>query len=373
MKNYLKRTTTFILALLMLLSVPLQAFAEVNYDNLAGDKAKIINELKPVKPAKPEAGKTAEDLIKNPEQPAIYTLRTDYKVQRGDKYEVDYQPYIASVGEAATEEEKAKVNQTVKLPDLTGYEKPDDDYLITYDKVKNAGNNGSQEFRYKSKTNAITIKHVFQDLHDFTKYTNPDGSVGEKGELITTQNGNTGSTMEVSPLNENERRGFVPEAPFITMQVPENAENFILEYRYNRAYYNVNFDTDGGTPVPDRTLYYEQIIPTIDDKSIPTKAGSDFLGWKPSHDLQTEDGKTYKKNQIINKADGTPALDLDVKLKMPALLLGLDEKSREKLTFTAVWKEKPKAEYVIQFWTEKTDYDVPYHCVIATILSAQEE
>ena len=36
MKNYLKRTTTFILALLMLLSVPLQAFAEVNYDNLAG-------------------------------------------------------------------------------------------------------------------------------------------------------------------------------------------------------------------------------------------------------------------------------------------------------------------------------------------------
>ena len=359
MKNYFKRTTTFILALLMLLSVPLQAFAGVNYNynKLTDYRSEIVNNKVPVKPAKPEDGKTAVDLIKNPDQPAIYTLRTDYKVQRGEKYEVDYQPYIASVGEAATEEEKAKVNQTVKLPDLTGYEKPDDDYLITYDKVKNAGNNGSQEFRYKSKTNAITIKHVFQDLHDFTKYTNPDGSVGEKGELITTQNGNTGSTMEVSPLNENERRGFVPEAPFITMQVPENAENFILEYRYNRAYYNVNFDTDGGTPVPDRTLYYEQIIPTIDDKSIPTKAGSDFLGWKPSHDLQTEDGKTYKKNQIINKADGTPALDLDVKLKMPALLLGLDEKSREKLTFTAVWKEKPKAEYVIQFWTEKTDYD----------------
>lgn len=357
MKNYLKRTTTFILALLMLLSVPLQAFAGVNYNNLADNKSEIINNKAPVKVAKPAEGQTAKDLIENPKQPAIYTLRTDYKVQRGEKYEINYQPYIASVGEAATEEEKAKVNQTVKLPDLTGYEKPDDDYLITYDKVKNAGNNGSQEFRYKSKTNAITIKHVFQDLHDFTKYTNPDGSVGEKGELITTQNGNTGSTMEVSPLNENERRGFVPEAPFITMQVPENAENFILEYRYNRAYYNVNFDTDGGTPVPDRTLYYEQIIPTIDDKSIPTKAGSDFLGWKPSHDLQTEDGKTYKKNQIINKADGTPALDLDVKLKMPALLLGLDEKSREKLTFTAVWKEKPKAEYVIQFWTEKTDYD----------------
>ena len=357
-RDWLRRSLALMMALVMVITMlPLHVFADdFLYDHMDKEKSGFINKL-PVEPAKPEDGKTATELITNPDMPAIYTLRTDYKVQRGDKYEVNYQPYIASVGEAATEEEKAKVNQTVKLPDLTGYEKPDDDYLITYDKVKNAGNNGSQEFRYKSKANAITIKHVFQDLHDFSKYTNPDGSVGDKGQLITTQNGNTGSTMEVSPLNENERRGFVPEAPFITMQVPENAENFILEYRYNRAHYNVNFDTKGGTPVPDRTLYYEQIIPTIDDKSIPTKAGCDFLGWKPSHDLQTADGKTYKKDQIINKADGTPSFDLDVQLKMPALLLGLDEKSREKLTFTAVWKEKPKAEYVIQFWTEKADYD----------------
>lgn len=348
MKNYLKRTTTFILALLMLLSVPLQAFAEVNYDNLAGDKAKIINKLKPVKPAKPEAGKTAEDLIKDPDQPEIYTLRTDYKVQRGDKYEVDYQPYIASVGEAATEEEKAKVNQTVKLPDLTGYEKPDDDYLITYDKVKNAGNNGSQEFRYKSKANAITIKHVFQDLHDFTKYTNPDGSVGEEGQLITTQNGNTGSTMEVSPLNDNHpnRKGFVPEAPFITMQVPENAENFVLEYRYNRAHYDVKFDTKGGTPVPARTLYYEQIIPKIADKSIPTKVGGIFQGWKPSITLETTDGKTYQANEIIKYPSGNSINNLPANLKMPA----------SNVTFTAVWKDKEKADYAIQFWAEKADH-----------------
>ena len=350
MKNYLKRTTTFILALLMLLSVPLQAFAEVNYDNLAGDKAEIINKEKlPLKPAKPEEGKTAADLIKNPDQPEIYTLRTDYKVQRGEKYEVDYQPYIASVGAAATEEEKAKVNKTIKLPDLAGYEKPDDDYLITYDKVKNAGNNGSQEFRYKAKPNQITIKHVFQDLHDFTKYTNPDGSIGEKGQLITTQNGNTGSTMEVSPLNENDprRKGFVPEAESINMQVPENAENFVLEYRYNRAHYDVNFDTKGGTPVPSRTLYYEQTIPIIDDKSIPAKAGCDFLGWMPSIKLETTDGKTYPENQIIKDSDGKPILNLAADLKMPA----------SKITFTAVWEDKPKAEYVIQFWTEKTDYD----------------
>lgn len=34
MKNYLKRATTFFLAILMLVSVPLQAFAQVNFDDL---------------------------------------------------------------------------------------------------------------------------------------------------------------------------------------------------------------------------------------------------------------------------------------------------------------------------------------------------
>ena len=366
MKNYLKRTTTFLLALLMLLSVPLQAFAQVNYDDLSKDKAEIINKLTPVNPAKLKEGQKAEEFIKNPAQPKIYTLRTDYKVQRGEKYEVDYQPYIASVGEAATKDEQKKINKTVKLPDLAGYDKSqlDDSYTITYDTVKNAadgkgqtGNdtNGiryqaNEDFRYKSKANDITIKHVFQDLEDFSKYTNPDGTVGEKGQLITTQNGNTGSTMEVSPLNDNHpnRKGFVPEAPFITMQVPENAENFILEYRYNRAHYDVNFDTAGGTPVPSRTLYYEQTIPKIAEADIPKKEGCIFQGWKPSVELKNGNGKIFKADEIIKyKEEHTnPVNDLDVNLKMPA----------SNVTFTAVWKDKEKADYAIQFWAEKADH-----------------
>ena len=367
MGNYLKRTTTFVLALLMLLSVPLQAFAEVNYgyhyDNLARDKAKIIegNENLPVKPAKPGNGQTAEGLIKNPDQPEIYTLCTDFKVQRGEKYQVGYQPYIASVGAGATQEEKDKVKQTIKLPDLTGYEKPKEDFKIDYDIVKNAadgknktGNDANgfrysdkEDYKYTAKSNQIKIKHVFQDLEDFTKYTNPDGSVGEDGELITTQNGNTGSTMEVSPLSENDprRKGFVPEAESINMQVPENAENFILEYRYNRAYHDVVFDTAGGTPIPARTLYYGQVIPKIAD--IPTKDGGVFQGWKPSVDLKTKDGKEFKANQIITVGTGQAIEKLDNDLIMP----------ESKVTFTAVWKDKEKADYAIQFWAEKADHD----------------
>ena len=378
----------------MLLSVPLQAFAQVNYEDLTKDKAEIINKKEPpLKPAKLEGEQTAADLIKNPEQPKIYTLRKDYKVQRGEKYEVDYQPYIASVGEAASDEEKAKVNKEITLPDLAGYDKSqlDDSYTITYDTVKNAavgkgqtGNdtNGiryqaNEDFRYKSKANDITIKHVFQDLHDFAKYTNPDGSVGEEGQLITTQNGNTGSTMEVSPLNDNHpnRKGFVPEAPFITMQVPENAENFILEYRYNRAHYDVVFDTKGGTPVPSRTLYYEQTIPKIAEADIPKKEGCIFQGWKPSVELETTDGeKTYPKNEIIKDSEGNAIIDLhntiyekdangnfvrdsEGKLKAKKSTETIDLKMpASKITFTAVWKDKEKADYAIQFWVEKSDH-----------------
>ncbi|MDK7354414.1 S-layer homology domain-containing protein [Peptoniphilus harei] len=360
MKNYLKRTTTFFLAILMLVSVPLQAFANVTYGS---NKAEIINqENPPLKVAKPDKGKTASDLIKNPEQPAIYTLRTDYKVQRGEKYEVNYQPYIASVGAAATADDQKKVDKTIKLPALAGYDEPQDNFTINYDTIVNKAkegteskdaNNGdrysaNQEFKYKARSNSIKIKHVFQDLEDFTKYTNPDGSLGDETALFTTQNGNTGSTMEVSPLDKNDPRvkGFVPEADHIIMQVPENAENFILEYRYNRAHYDVTFDTAGGTPLPARTLYTGQVIPKIADESIPTKVGGEFQGWKPSVDLNTKDGKTYKANEIIKVGTNEASKNLDANLIMPA----------SKVTFTAVWKDNEKADYAIQFWAEKSDH-----------------
>ena len=361
MRKYLKQACVWGLALAMVLPGPAELFAQVNHEDLTKDKGTIINESElKVQPAKLGPNEKAADLIKNPDQPAIYTLRTDYKVQRGEKYYIDYQPYIASVGEAATKAEKDKVKKTIDLPALAGYDEPQDNFTINYDTVKNAadgkgqtGNdtNGiryqaNEDFRYKAKSNQIKIKHVFQDLEDFTKYTNPDGSIGETGELITAQQGNTGSTMEVSPLDKNDPRvkGFVPEADSITMQVPENATNFILEYRYNRAHYDVVYDTAGGTPLPARTLYYGQVIPKI--AAAPTKVGGDFLGWKPSVDLKDKNGKTFKANEIIKVGTGQAIEKLDNDLIMPP----------SNLTFTAVWKDKEKAGYAVQFWAEKADH-----------------
>lgn len=107
----------------------------------------------PAEPVKVPADKTAEEFIKNPAQPDIYTLRNDYKVTRvgedgNSKKEINYQPYVATVGEAATQAEKGKVSKTITLPDFAGYDKPKDggstinDYKITYQGIVDAAKAG---------------------------------------------------------------------------------------------------------------------------------------------------------------------------------------------------------------------------------------
>ena len=102
----------------------------------------------------------------------------------------------------------------------------------------------------------------------------------------------------------------MPQIDKLKTQVPEDTSDFKIEYRYNRAHYDIIFDTQEGTPLQSRTYYYDQEIPKIDEQSIPTKKGSEFLGWKPSHDLKGEDGREYKAGEIIKDASGKAIVDL---------------------------------------------------------------
>ena len=318
----------------------------------------------PARPVKPGEGETAKSLTKNPDQPDIYTLRTDYKVERVDadgksSYEINYQPYIASVGEFATKEEKDRISKTITLPEFSGYYIPKDDagnkiknYNINYDMIvkkakdgKISGDKeiglryeGNQEFLYHGKENEVTVKHVFQDILDLNKYTNLGGD--DQKEITTKQKGNTASILEIKPLDEEDRKGFVPEQDSIKIQVPNDTKDFVVEYRYNRARFDVVFDTQGGTPLPARTLYYGQEIPKIANEDIPTKVGGTFQGWKSSVNLKKKDGTTITAGTLISEKD------LNSGFMMPA----------EKVTFTAVWKDKDKADYAVQFWAEKADH-----------------
>ena len=339
MKNYFKKILIIVVALSMVIPVPFGSFA--------AETSKYQNSME-LALAKLPADITTEEFIKNPAQPDLYTLRSDYRVERNGCYAINYQPYVATVGAAATDEEKAKVNKTIKLPVFPGYVKPQDNFLIDYDTVvKEAkdekANQKTRSFDYKADKNEVTIKHVFQDINDFDKY---GPKPGETKITETTQKGSVGSDLKVTPLDKTEIKGFIPEADSITVQVPQDTTNFSVEYRYNRNHYDVTFDTDGGTEVPSRTLYYGQVIPTLEKKDIPTKVGATFQGWKPSMDLKDESGKTFKKGEVITDASEKAIENLKAQLTMPA----------ENVKFTAVWKDNEKADYAIQFWTEKADY-----------------
>ncbi len=313
----------------------------------------------PVKPVKPGDKETAESLTENPKQPDIYTLRTDYKVERMEadgksSYEINYQPYIGSVGAAASKDEKDKVNKTIDLPDFTGYEKPQESHEITYDLIKDKALEGksetndfgthykaNQSFDYDADTTKIRVKHVFQDIDNFEKF---GPKPGESEYTITTEEDvKVGSTIKIKPLGDDEIKGFVPEQDFIKIQVPNDTDDFVVEYRYYRDKFNINFDTDGGTELPSRTLYYGQTIPKLDFGV--TKVGAELKGWKANKDITygKSGEKTLSKETLITEND----FKQGIPYAMPA----------EDLTFTADWKEKDKAPYVIQFWTEKPDYN----------------
>lgn len=270
MKNYFKKFMILLLVAAMILPSPLEAIAVASSPKTNNLKLEL---------QKLPTGETAEDFIKNPEQPDIYTMRNEYKVERYDKKEVNYQPYVATVGAAATPAEQAKVNKTITLPDFLGYDKPKDNnnqpienFNITYQGIKKAatgaggaqtGNDedgvtkkASREFLYQAKNGDIKVKHVFQDLNDFTKYGNKPG---ETGETITEQTGRVGSLVPVKPLKDDQIEGFVPENKGMKVLITEKVNT--VDLRYNRAHYDVVYDTTEGTPVPTRTLYYEQEIP----------------------------------------------------------------------------------------------------------------
>ncbi len=395
-KNFIfKRVLTLVLAVMMLVTAaPVGVLADpgtagaqddkyladdysITYNDKIIRKADYINKVGNL-PIEPKKTDKAGNLIKNPAMPKLYTVHADFKVQRGDDLVVSYQPYIATAGEAISQDEKDKINKEVKFPNLDGYTSatPNRKANIVYKFIKDkalAKNNlvgdefkGHFDYIYTPITSTVKIKHLFQDIKDFNKYTNPDGTITQgntiikadgttgpateeeikKHERITTQHGVTGTSLTIQPLPDYEIKGYVPESTNITTQVPENPDNFVVELRYNLAHYNINYDTQGGTEIPARTLYYGQVIPKIADADIPTKVGGEFQGWKPSVKLTTKSGKEYNANEIIAVGTGGPSLNLDNDLIMPA----------SNVTFTAVWKNKEKADYAVQFWAEKADH-----------------
>lgn len=373
MKRFkMKKILTLVLVAMMLVtSLPVNMFAaDYNYDQKAITSVQDLNK-KPLTVAQ-AMGKPAEEIIKNPAMPKLYTMRADYKVPRNDEEDIAYQPYIATVGDedytytdldgnagnrVLTDEEKDKIKKTINLPAIDGYTSPTPSFTVNYDYIKKNANKGNLDgdekkgehpYIYKPKQGTIRIKHSFQKLENLEEYGYRDG---DNDFIYTSQTGVTGTSVTIKALDDEKIKGYVPEVNVLTTQVPQNKAEFEIEMRYNRAIFDVNFDSDGGTELPGMTLIYGQTIPKLNFDI--EKLGSDLQGWKVNKDITYTDPdgnkQTLSKDTLITKKDFEVGGKFanGIKNAMPA----------ETLTFTAEWKDKPKADYVIQFWTEKPDYN----------------
>ena len=364
-----KALVLLVTTLMVMTSLPFSAFAgnDFNYDNISDEKAKFLNKEKPSNPAElgddPTTTEEANAQIKNVDMPRIFDIRAEYKARKDDALVHLFQPYEATVGDdeytykdskgnthnVISEEEKNKINKRVDLPEIDGYTKPTEATNFDYDYIKNKGLSGKQKdnrfaffypYIYTAQEGEIKVKHIFQNLYDKNEYGFKDG---EKEDIYTTANGFIGQEITVSPLSEKERRGYVPEKTVIKTRVPDDIADYVIEYRYNRDSFNVSYDMDGGSPIPSQTLYYGQTIPNLNVK--PKKIGGIFVGWKSDTDLNYKDENGNIKT--IHK---------DTKFDMKDFKDGIKEAMPAKdIKFTALWKDEPKANYTIQFWTEKAD------------------
>ena len=372
-----ERLLAFALAIMMLVtSIPLQVMAkDFDHENIVEEKSNYINnvnDLIPIKPVVLPEGKAAADYINDPNMPKLYTMRADFKVPRNDEEIVGYQPYIATVGDdeytytdlegnegqkVLTDEEKSNIKKKIKLPDIDGYTSPTKSFTVNYGYIKeNAkkGNLDGNEYKgehpylYKAKQGTIKIKHTFQKLENRDEYGLKDG---DDNYINTYQTGVTGTSVTIKALDGERIKGYVPEVNVLTTQVPQNSADFEIEMRYNRAIFDVNFDSNGGTDLPGMTLIYGQTIPKLNFDI--KKLGAKLEGWKANKDItytdQAGNKQTLSKDTLITKEDFEKGGKFanGIKYSMPA----------EGLTFTAEWTENKTAEYVIQFWTEKPDYD----------------
>ena len=372
-----KRLLAFVLAIMMLITAfPLQVMAkDFDHENIVEEKSNYINNVNdsiPIKPVVLPEGKAAADYINNPNMPKLYTMRADFKVPRNDEEIIGYQPYIATVGDdkytytdldgnggqkVLTDAEKKSISHDVNLPDIDGYTEPTPKFNVNYEYIqKNAlkgtqdgeEHNGDHPYLYEAKQGTIKIKHTFQKLENRDEYGYRDG---DTEYIYTYQNGVTGTSVTIKALDGEKITGYVPEVNVLTTQVPQNSTDFEIEMRYNRAIYDVNFDSNGGTDLPGMTLIYGQTVPKLNFDI--EKLGAKLQGWKVNKDITYTDQagtkQTLSKDTLIKKEDFETGgkFEAGIKNAMPA----------ESLTFTAEWTENKKAEYVIQFWTEKTDYD----------------
>ena len=239
----------------------------------------------------------AYDISGTGETPSTYNVVINYLFENN---EIVADPYTANLAAGSS------FSATVTFPTVQGYlpyvnETQQNSLDLNYTAIDQ---NYTYNVVYKPTNVDYTVIHYQQNL---------DNDNYKEAERETKQ-GLTNSTV---PEVANTYEGFYAllyEKPAIAAD-----GSTVVEIHYDRYYYLMNFDLDGGYGV--EPIYARYGTP-IDNVGTPTKAGHNFSGWS---------------------LDGTTVVSLPK--TMPA----------ENRTYKAVWAADDTAKVTVVFWGENAD------------------
>lgn len=193
-----------------------------------------------------------------------YTIVINYIFDNGG---IAFEPYGASVAKGSD------FAKSIKSPTVVGYEpfrRVDGEYVSaeTVDiDIKNISENITINVIYEPAVVDFQVHHHLQDIYDDAYSPEPD--------YITYGKGLTGSLIgDGLAMTELELPGFSALA-YEKLTIAADGST-VVEIRYDRNYYLVSFDMQGGFGVEPVYARYETLV----GANVPTRHGYVFDGWQ---------------------------------------------------------------------------------------------
>ena len=235
------------------------------------------------------------------------------------------------------------VSQEVEIPYLKGYDLYDaNGNILTLDPAKNAyvytvnetnvTQNLEIDLTYKPGKTTYKVSYYLQNVLDeqYTKF----------GDSVVVE-GITGETIDVG--NEAFAKTFYGfyQLLFETAEIASDGSTEIEVY-YDRLYYKMLFDLDGGYGV--QPVYARYGTPVSVDN--PTKAGYIFVGWD-SNKGWTEDFVSGEVTEWDLDEDTAAEIEQFINVEIPA----------HHSSYTAIWRANDAAKVTVVVWGQNADDD----------------
>lgn len=316
---------------------------------------------------------TANDQVTNEKSGKVYNLRFVYTLEDNVVSQL-YQPYELTLTEI--ELNKKDFVKYLEVPHLVGYRtyagtyikkdgnnyvpatdldekaihyiKIDAAYIKEHAKADSADKSGLHykgivNVPYTPEQKVYYVRHLvqkFDNPNEFEDVQLPD-SVYNKVTKTVTENGQTkkvaltrnyGTVGTVAYAQPIFIPGYRPETNLLRSALPDSDQPVIFTLRYYRDSYEVKYDTDNGTSIRTKKVYYQQPVTEVAN---PTRRGYVFQGWTVSGLTDSEhSGSKINKEQKFTSIKSMPA---------------------NGVTFKAHWKAVEKAEYTVNVWAQKAD------------------